>query len=300
VGKEVKEFVYEQAFPDKTAEEKSFVEDLWARRKVGYLLDQIRANGEKKELVDEVVTLAKRYGITTPYTSYLVVPDAPVPVASGNGKKAKGGHGGEVPPGLFGGGPAGTPVKVSDFAKQVQSKPGDLEANRGRLEEEKFSKLPDPGKDDKDGEAKALNEAKGQKKAFDQARELLKRRQLEDVQAGQLGVDLSVQTNNLRSQTRLTQTALRKVNNRNCLEIGGVWIDEGYDAKMKTVTVKAMSAAYFRLLERQPGLRDVFRLGNHLLWVTPSGTALIVDTSTGVETMTNEEIDRLFTVPKQK
>src|SRR5271154_262623 len=45
------------------------------------MLDQIRANGEKKELVDEVVTLAKRYGITTPYTSYLVVPDGPLPVA---------------------------------------------------------------------------------------------------------------------------------------------------------------------------------------------------------------------------
>ena len=44
------------------------MEDLWARRKVGYMLDQIRVNGEKKELVDEVVTLAKRYGITTPYT----------------------------------------------------------------------------------------------------------------------------------------------------------------------------------------------------------------------------------------
>ncbi len=50
---------------------------MWARRKVGYLLDQIRANGEKKELVDEVVTLAKKYGITTPYTSYLIVPGAP-------------------------------------------------------------------------------------------------------------------------------------------------------------------------------------------------------------------------------
>ena len=44
------------------------------------MLDQIRANGEKKELVDEVVALAKKYGITTPYTSYLVVPDGPMPV----------------------------------------------------------------------------------------------------------------------------------------------------------------------------------------------------------------------------
>src|SRR5262249_32014589 len=82
VGKEPKEFVYEVAFPEKTNDERAFVEDLWARRKVGYLLDQIRANGEKKELIDEVVALAKRYGITTPYTSYLIVPDGPVPVAN--------------------------------------------------------------------------------------------------------------------------------------------------------------------------------------------------------------------------
>ena len=82
VGKDVKELVYEVNFAEKTADEKAFVEDLWARRKVGFLLDQIRLNGEKKELVDEVVTLAKRYGITTPYTSYLVVPDS-VPVVNG-------------------------------------------------------------------------------------------------------------------------------------------------------------------------------------------------------------------------
>ena len=62
--------------------QREFVEHLWARRKVGYLLDQIRVNGEKKELVDEVVALAKKYGIATPYTSYLIVPDAPMPVAS--------------------------------------------------------------------------------------------------------------------------------------------------------------------------------------------------------------------------
>ena len=70
VGKETREFVYEMTFADKTADDKGFVEDLWARRKVGYLLDQIRLNGEKKELMDEVVTLAKRYGITTPLPPY--------------------------------------------------------------------------------------------------------------------------------------------------------------------------------------------------------------------------------------
>src|SRR5205085_6983562 len=83
VGMETREFVYEVTLPERTGDERGFVEALWARRKVGYLLDQVRANGEKKELVDEVVTLAKKYGIATPYTSYLIVPDAPIPVVTG-------------------------------------------------------------------------------------------------------------------------------------------------------------------------------------------------------------------------
>src|SRR5262249_47266005 len=81
VGKETREFAYDVTFPAKTVEDREFVEHLWARRKVGFLLDQIRINGEQKELMDEMLGLAKKYGIATPDTSYLVVPDAPVPVA---------------------------------------------------------------------------------------------------------------------------------------------------------------------------------------------------------------------------
>src|SRR5262249_14486813 len=40
IGKEEKEFVYEANFPAKTGEDNHFVEDVWANRKVGYLLDQ--------------------------------------------------------------------------------------------------------------------------------------------------------------------------------------------------------------------------------------------------------------------
>jgi Ca-activated chloride channel family protein len=45
---------------------------LWATRKIGYLLNQIRLNGESKEVVSEIVALAVRYGIVTPYTSFLI------------------------------------------------------------------------------------------------------------------------------------------------------------------------------------------------------------------------------------
>ena len=44
---------------------------LWATRRVGWLMEQVRTNGEQKELRDEIVDLGTRYGIVTPYTSYL-------------------------------------------------------------------------------------------------------------------------------------------------------------------------------------------------------------------------------------
>ena len=49
-----------------------FVPRLWATRKVGHLLKEIRLHGENKELVDSIVALSVRYGIMTPYTSFLV------------------------------------------------------------------------------------------------------------------------------------------------------------------------------------------------------------------------------------
>jgi len=45
---------------------------LWATRRVGQLLEEIRLKGENEELKDEIVALAKEFGLVTPYTSYLV------------------------------------------------------------------------------------------------------------------------------------------------------------------------------------------------------------------------------------
>jgi uncharacterized protein YegL len=52
-----------------------FIAQLWALRRVGWLLDEIRLRGENKETRDEVVDLARRFAIVTPYTSYLIVED---------------------------------------------------------------------------------------------------------------------------------------------------------------------------------------------------------------------------------
>jgi Ca-activated chloride channel homolog len=56
-------------------EKYDFIPPLWASRRIGYLLDQIRLNGEDKELIDEITQLAREHGIVTPYTSYLIMED---------------------------------------------------------------------------------------------------------------------------------------------------------------------------------------------------------------------------------
>jgi Ca-activated chloride channel family protein len=96
----------------------------------------------------------------------------------------------------------------------------------------------------------------------------------------------------------LDQTASRLVFGRTLIELGGVWIDEGFDPKMPTLTIRAQSDAYFRILELQPRMTEVFRLGNHLVWVTPNGTALVIDTVTGEEKMTDEKIQQLYVAKK--
>jgi Ca-activated chloride channel family protein len=66
-------FAYDDLqFPEKQSDTE-FLPHLWAMRRVGHLLDQIRLNGASKELRDEIVELGTRYGIVTPYTSHLVL-----------------------------------------------------------------------------------------------------------------------------------------------------------------------------------------------------------------------------------
>jgi Ca-activated chloride channel family protein len=55
---------------------------LWATRRVGWLMEQVRSNGEQKELRDEIVDLGTRYGIVTPYTSYLALEPGAVSLSS--------------------------------------------------------------------------------------------------------------------------------------------------------------------------------------------------------------------------
>lgn len=290
LANEKKEFVYEYNFPEKTSDSKSFVEQLWARRKVGFLLDQIRVNGEKGELVEEVTKLAKKYGITTPYTSYLVVPDQ---VSYPIHRPIPGHPVPRHPPVPFGlmplSGSDGN-RKVLEFALENQSRPGQLAEGRAAVAE-KASEIAGvagaPG-------AEQLKKAMDAKGALDRAKDALRRNDQKAVQGGKMGVDLSVQNQSFRDQTFVSETAIRQISGRSMIEVGGVWIDEGFQKSMPSITIQAQSDAYFRLLEKKPQLRKLFSLGNYLIWVTPGNIALVIDTQEGKSTISDQEIEQMF------
>jgi Ca-activated chloride channel family protein len=306
VGHQDKKFTYELDFQPQSSE-KPFVEELWARRKVGYLLDQIRIGGQQKELVDEVVGLSKRYGITTPYTSYLIMPDAPVELAAARAGRSGDGRGyaAGAPAALVqrggGGGSSGGSKQepLEKFAQRAQAKKGNLGGARGEFQDGFFADAerlaPDPTATAADRDAlKRLMDAKELKGTLDVAQSNYERGKYRENQVQKLGVDLAVSTNALKSQNQVTANAIRRVANRSCMEVGGVWIDESFTAKTPTLSVKAQSDAYFRILERQPQMKEVFQLGNHVLWITPRGTALVIDTTTGKDRLSDQEIDGLF------
>ena len=192
--------------------------------------------------------------------------------------------------------------KLTEVAREVQLRAGELAENRGRFQDEAFDRFEAAAKtvvgrspSRSDAEIRQLMaNAKKTKRTLDHAKFNYDSGQWRSNQINALGVDLSHCTNSLKCQSRLEATAIRNVANRNCMEFGGVWIDEDFTAKTKTLAVKAQSDAYFRILERQPQMKDVFQLGNHVVWIAPNGTGLVVDTTDGNEQMSDEAIDSLF------
>lgn len=71
VGSEPRKFDFPADLVEKSGDESNaFIEKLWALRRVGEILDELDLKGKNDELIKELVELAKRHGIMTPYTSF--------------------------------------------------------------------------------------------------------------------------------------------------------------------------------------------------------------------------------------
>ena len=75
VGDKEQKFEYKANLADGPSDDGQFIASVWAQRRIGELIDQMDLAGGKpnKELVEELTALSKKYGILTPYTSFLAL-----------------------------------------------------------------------------------------------------------------------------------------------------------------------------------------------------------------------------------
>jgi Ca-activated chloride channel family protein len=109
-GGETERFRLAAAFPE-LEEGNAFIPRLWASRKLGFLTRRVWTEGETEELVEEIKDTALRYGLPSPYTSYLVLePSSPEDeiLRAGGGR-----------PGLNSGSPVPSPSFATHGAEAV-------------------------------------------------------------------------------------------------------------------------------------------------------------------------------------
>jgi Ca-activated chloride channel family protein len=229
---EPREFVADVSFAA-TAPGNEYIPQLWATRRVGWLLDEIRLRGESAELVEETTRLARQYGIVTPYTAYLILEDEKrrgVPVAQRNMRELE-----------------------SDGA--VYGVARDRMASLGREARTESSRSGAGAVDN----ATSLGGLKQQQAAVPPAarvqHELAKPA---SAPAEEMGYRLA-QTQNYATQTR-------NLNGRAFYQNGSVWTDSTAQARpnLRQVNVAFNSDAYFALLREHPTATQWLALGNNV------------------------------------
>jgi Ca-activated chloride channel family protein len=219
-------FVYETTFPSESRAN-DFLPRLWATRKIGYLLDEMRLHGENKELKDTVVQLATKYGIVTPYTAYLVT--EPDRVAWHRGRA---------------GGRGGTNVAAQAFDGFVV---GDSEA------EATFAMNLD---------AASLHGAA----AVGQSQRAKTLREAAVVPPVPASLDVFLGAGD-EIEERSSAPLLQHVGTRTFYWLGDRWVDGDFDQDTETKKVELFSEEYFDLVRKHPELAKCFALGERVIVV---------------------------------
>lgn len=226
-----------------------FIPRLWAIRKVGFLLEEIRLRGERPELRDEVITLGKKFGIVTPYTSYLVVEDEPLVANRPPPPPVMRPWDGQPPPR-----PKPRPMMREEASKAEADSFDDLFGSSNRA--------------GASGGAKAAPSAAAPAPAESMA-----------AAEGKSGVAVSRATKKMKEQERGPSASdpVRVAGGRTYLFRDGGWIDsEALTNPGKQLKVKFLSKAYFELLQARPELKAALALGERVVVVVAKGKSIIV------------------------
>lgn len=249
--------------PEKFSEEFSFTKDntsleyiprLWAARRIGYLMNEIRMNGQNKELVDEVIELSQKYGILTEYTSFLVKEDLPLalqPTAPGTPfeRRSRLSQTDSAAPsagGFFGGfGMAG-----STAARPLSQSVGKEAVVESEVLQNQLQR------------AESLS---SQNVMFRYDEE--SRKKVEKIQG------------------------VRYAGKQAFFQRGKAWVSTQFDEKKPIIQVKPYSDAYFQLAELSPEISKILALGAEVSFIHKG--QMIQITEKGEEKLTEEQLKSL-------
>ena len=274
VGEEEKKFSYTLEFPEE-ATEHDFIPRLWATRRVGYLLDEIRLHGKSKELEEEVTELARQYGIVTPYTSYLIVEDQPQRFTSGAmpaGRLNEADHYDPMAfyrqnpdlmrryfPHLQSGGPAGGDPEFRRYGTLPQQP-----ASAGSQPQVALRAQPTPKPELKSGDSAVLNSRYGLALKSADTVSSLGRAEEELVRQRVVGANLN---------TGLQEMGVRQgkfIGGRMFYKEGEMWLDSSiskFAPDAKPIQVEFDSKEYYELLKQNPQAREFLSLGTRIKFV---------------------------------
>jgi len=235
VGEESKTFRYPVEFAKEDTEHE-FIPRLWANRRVGYLLDEIRLHGENAELKEEVTDLGKNYGIVTPYTSYLVSEDMPAVAMRGMVPLNE-----RVESQAF---MLRQPEAASRYAPNLlngREKSGDIAVLSSRYGKELQTATSE----------QALSQSGTELRRYAISGRL--QRQIEPLTGQPMAADSAAA---VQSQRRFVGARTFQMEN-------GVWTDTAVQSVKDTAVIQVVfdSPEYWELVGKLPELKDVFALG---------------------------------------
>lgn len=273
-GKGKRQFVSEALFSSEPTKH-SFIPRLWAQRQVGTLLDEIREKGESPGLVAEITQLATRFGIVTPYTSYLVVEinaSAPMPVVAGDRRRIDA----PPPPPRDVSSPEAAPSPGADdedsggffdgfFGGGGRASGGSASSGPGRAPS---ATSPAEPKKPAPRSKKDVEDMKSAEKA--------KLRVTEGEGAVKAAKEIgSMKGADVVDKKRALTTTLRAMG-RDFVLKDGFFVDATVGAKDETLEVRAFSPAFFEALKLRPDLKEALMLADQVKVRVKNGKTLVV------------------------
>ncbi len=275
-SQEPQRYAYRVEFPAREARN-DFLPRVWATRKIGFLLDAIRHNGERPELRREVVQLAQRFGIVTPYTSYLVVEDGSVPpevaIPLADARRAGQQTTYRFDDDLV----SGDVVRPDGEALAVRGgrSTGGGGGGGGGGGHAPASAAPEPVAPSVSEEGQAARDFEGFSGAVGGERAAAP-----TGATGASGRRVALRLRQMREAERPPEeTAQRYVAGRPFRRLTGMWVDARYRREMHTLRVRPGSVAWISLLRERPDLRPLLALGDRVAFAIDEGRAIVVDPS---------------------